>query len=388
MFFKNIFTIVKIRYILLLLLLFNTLNNNVFAVSIDWDCITNNRDWCIITNNKKEIKKNNTINIKKNEVSKDIHSVNILTNFNKWYIDKYKENLDKIKKIRDKIYIEKNKEKDKQNQILMAQFQQYIKIENNVNKADYILLIKYNLKNITFFNYKGQTYLFYLYPFVLTKWENIQNQKVENVKLSLQSELQTLLTYNNLNEIEKKIKEIKSKYKLNTFYKIMKLSDIYKYNILKIGRISQSKININIPDLSVYNTLYYIPKKIEKEIDDKYIYFYIPIKKTDIEWLEQSQIKKEDFNKFYCVNYQYNDNFYFLNKTICDLYKNTDKNWFIKIDLSDSLNKIVYKVNISRRWKEFIDIWIMLFWIIFAFIIYFSVRHLRKKKYQYENEKI
>lgn len=388
MFFKNIFTIVKIKYILLLLLLFNTLNNNVFAVSIDWNCITSNRDWCIITNNKKEIKKNDTIDIKKNEVSKDIHSVNILTNFNKWYIDKYKENLNKIKKLRDKIYIEKNKEKDKQNKMLMAQFQQYIKIENNVNKADYILLIKYNLKNITFFNYKGQTYLFYLYPFVLTKWENIQNQKVENVKLSLQSELQTLLTYNNLNEIEKKIKEIKSKYKLNTFYKIMKLSDIYRYNILKIGRISQSKININIPDLSVYNTLYYVPKKIEKEIDNKYIYFYIPIKKSDIEWLEQSQIKKEDFNKFYCVNYQYNDNFYFLNKTICDLYKNAGKNWFIKINLSDSLNKIVYKVNISRRWKEFIDIWIMLFWIIFAFIIYFSVRHLRKKKYQYENEKI
>ena len=364
-------------------MLWLVVNNLSFSTYIDWESIIR---WQSTLQEQLSTKKTDTT---KQNIPQTLNKwqLNLITTFNKGFIDKYNQDLKKIQETQR--IIEKIKELDKQQQEqeflkYWQMIQLFTNIENTIDKADYVLLFKYNINSINYFDYKWQKFIFYLKPII---FENLsRNPKYKWIEDKLKKDLEALLQINDLKQLKDTIDKIKQKYLLKDFYQIIPISKLNNYFKFKLWRWNQTLFDIQIPNLQYYNSLYYIPNTVNKYIDKNYIYFYFPVGKQDLENIIDSKIDSIDFNKFYCLELKYTDSFYYIDKWACNFLQNSKYNKIIELDMSSS--EVLKQINLKvvDRWNEVIDIVVILSGILFALLLFYFLKYLKIKRHQHEQD--
>ncbi len=373
----------KIFSVIILLFMFLQNINFVFATQIDFDKILNWSSTIKQQLNPKKIIKKKQI---KQQNTQNESRLNLITTFNEWFVKKYiqdrKQIIEEQKKIEE---LKKLSEQERQKRLMQywLLLKIYSKIEKNIDNADYILLVKFNINWLNYFNYKGEKYIFYIKPFIFHNLS--KNKKYQWLDKQIKQDLKQLLNINDLVQLKQAIIKIQDKYHLKDFYQIIPLNQISKFFNFKIWWLSQEKFQINLENMKYYNSLYYIPNRLKNNIWQDYIYFYFPVSKKFIEDIVDRNIDEIDFNKFYCVWLKYLDNFYTIDKTICN-FKEKSINKIITINFNnvEILKKL--DLNIVDRWKEILDIIIILLWPIFAYLIYLFLRYLKTERHQHEQD--
>lgn len=376
----------KIFSILVLFFIFVQEINFSFATQIDFEKILN---WqSTIKEQLQKKKPDNNHNIINKQNIKQWQKLDLITTFNKWFVEKYIQDRKQISEEQIKIEQLKKLSKEERQKRLMQYWlllKIYSKIENIIDKSDYILLVKFNINWLNYFNYKGEKYIFYIKPFVFHNLS--KNKKYKGLDSDIKKDLNKLLTINNLIQLKQEIDKIQTKYQLKDFYQIIPLNQISQYFNYQLWWLSQDKFQINIENMKYFNSLYYIPNRLKNDIWEDYIYFYFPVSKKYIENIEDRNIDSIDFNKFYCVWLKYIDNFYTINKTICN-FKDHNQNKIIKINFNnlETLQKL--DLNVVDRWKDLFDILIIALWPIFAYLIYLFLRYLKIERHQHEQDNL
>jgi len=376
----------KIVLLIILLYLFIQTINFSFATQINFESIMN---WesTIKQQLEQQNKKQDKNKLKQNSnQNKTNHQLDLITTFNKWFVKKYIQDRKRIEEEQKKIEeLKKLSEQERQKRLMQywLLLKIYSKIENVIDNADYVLIVKFNINSLNYFNYKGEKYIFYIKPFIFKNLS--KNKKYKWLDKQITQDLTKLLSINNLVLLKQEINKIQEKYQLKDFYQIIPLNQISRFFNYKIWWLSQDKFQINLENMKYFNSLYYIPNRIKDDIWQNYIYFYFPISKKFIENIEDRNIAKVDFNKFYCVWLKYLDNFYTLNKTICN-FKEHSQNKIITMNFNnvETLNKL--NLDIVDRGKEVLDIIIIVLWPIFAYLIYLFLRYLKIERHQHEQD--
>jgi len=321
-------------------------------------------------------------------VSAEEKQMDIITTYNKWFIEKYNQKIKEIE--REKEILKKLKEleeEERKREIKKYQehIKRYIKIDDLLNKSKYIIFLRLNIDWLNFIEYKWKKYIFYIKPIYLKN-----EAKATKIEKNFKKDLESLFKINDIIKLKEKVKQIEEKYSVKNFYKLFTMDEFMQFFSFSFWRLSDEKIPIEFgEDIKYFNSLYYIPDKLSKYINNEHIYFYFPINREYISRKLQTDIDKFDFNKSYCAWIKYDDGFYFADSMAC-IFKNYNKYWWIIwFDFDSSKNMLILErinLKIINRWNELIDIAIIVAWVVLAFIVKAFLNFLRKEKEQHEQD--
>jgi len=352
--------------------------------------------------------------------------INLDTYYDKYIEGELSEREKKIEKHKGevlKLLNQVNKDETK----IDRNIRDYILIEEEVNKAKWILLLKLKSQKGVLYkmleiekNWNKELVLLVIRPTLIYEdldnkvksKEYIEKYKVELKKiLRMDKHLDSKTPFKET-EIWKALQKIEKEFKVKKLYELVSLKALKP--IVQIGEYGQPLIlEYKTFDLSKYNSYFYIPEKIKYDIKKDALYFYIPISEKNIlnkqiyneidqnKWDINSLLKKcyrikldnsrfnhiVNFDVMFCgIGKYFSSSSEYVKK---NLVKSNSLNSYNMLDVMNNSDIYSYnKVNIIQRpqYTILLDILVMLFWVVFGYLVYARVQKLYSRQDQSEKE--